>query len=367
MSHPSRFPGAFPLSRLDRYCLRQITATFAMTIGIVAAVVLFHIMARALLMGNLLRVGGPMLAKMAALSLLGFSALLIPSGLLVSCVAVSARMRADGELAALQVAGATPWMVARSFLAAGLGSAALTLLATHVVEPAARRMLDRSLGEIAYRTFLHAEGCVQIGAGSATGTCARAPDGRTRLVVSGHRPDGADTVLVAWPSRIAFDAARSELDLDLTQVSSVVMGPGDLYQRTTAAALRTTVPAGFPAGNRRASLPSSQLSRRIDDRRARGLRFGRDRLELEKRFSFPAACLGFSILGLPLGYHRGRRHKTYGFLVGAVILLAYYVVVRAADTWADTCPTGAMLLLWAPNLSMMLVGMLWIGRRYRRS
>ncbi len=354
------------VAALDRYCLGQIAVAFLLAVGTVSSIVLFQFTVKGLLLGALPAVRGLSFLKLAARALLASSSVVIPASLLVACVIVSSRLRADGEWVAFLAAGASPGRIARPFLAAGLLGFAFTLIASHRVEPRARQAIARMVQARVWDTVLQ-DG---LPATSSKGTPYLkpfvVPGGERRLAALRHAPGQVTSILLATPRSHGCSLEPPWLRLDLSGVDVMVAGPSGSYQRTSVDRLRVRVPLRPPPGeSANVALSSRALLERAENRKRAGKPFGRVRLELEKRYSFPAACLGFALLGLPLGVHRGQRHLAYGFLVSAALLLVYYAIVRGADALADPAPTLARWLLWSPDVAMVIGALAWRRRQSR--
>jgi lipopolysaccharide export system permease protein len=176
------------------------------------------------------------------------------------------------------------------------------------------------------------------------------------------------------------DRLRQQRDaaLDSLGLSSIAMLPGapahpkSLWERALPW-LRKRPP----------ELPDS-VSRRLDRRwveeaRMRELqvqatekRMDQYRVEIHKKFSIPAACIVFVLLGAPLGIKARRGGLAAGFLsVG--FFLFYYLSLVGGEQLADRALLAPWLSMWLPNIVLGLVGLpltlkvchLWPWRRQR--
>src|SRR3981189_2151374 len=71
------------------------------------------------------------------------------------------------------------------------------------------------------------------------------------------------------------------------------------------------------------------------------------RTEINKRFSFPFACVAFAIIGVPLGVTAHRRETSIGFAMGLIVAVAYFLFVIIADTLRGNPKVHPGLLLWS--------------------
>ena len=350
---------------LERYCFRQTAIAFVLAVGVVDSLLLINFALQVVRQGMVLRGSGDALLLPAALTLLSTSSLVLPAALLVATIQVVSRMRADGEFIAIQAAGGSWRHVAQVLLLAGAGVTGLALVATHVVEPRARRALTHALRSVAGRMFVEGGEPVRLDS-SSVAQVLEGTHGDRHLVISTRDPSGTDAFTVASPDHVTFDPLHAQMNLELNHVITIEVGAEDAYRFTTAERVRAALPVQVGRAESATELSDGALLQRIAEKRRQGLRHGRDRLELGKRTSFPFACLAFSLLGIPLGYARSRGDKAYGYLVSAGVILGYYLVVRAADALADPHPFAARVLLWSPNLAAFLAGLAWLERQHGR-
>jgi LPS export ABC transporter permease LptF/LPS export ABC transporter permease LptG len=80
------------------------------------------------------------------------------------------------------------------------------------------------------------------------------------------------------------------------------------------------------------------------------------RLELQRRLAFPAACLVFALLGVPLGVRSHRGGRAVGFVVTLLMICGYYVLFIAGAGFARRGSISPFLGMWAANLIAGAVG-----------
>jgi lipopolysaccharide export system permease protein len=74
-----------------------------------------------------------------------------------------------------------------------------------------------------------------------------------------------------------------------------------------------------------------------------------------ERLALPVSCFILTILGFPLGFLSGSRHRTIGIPLGLVIFILYYVLLTAAKTLGESLLVPSALAMWLPNLLFLLV------------
>jgi LPS export ABC transporter permease LptG/LPS export ABC transporter permease LptF len=104
------------------------------------------------------------------------------------------------------------------------------------------------------------------------------------------------------------------------------------------------------------SLPLSELWRggnqaRIDPTQARIYR-----IEFNKRFSYPFACLVLMLVGVPLGLSSRRGGKSTGFVLTILLVFLYYTMSLIGIAFAKTGKLSPFLGVWCANLLFTAAG-----------
>jgi len=114
----------------------------------------------------------------------------------------------------------------------------------------------------------------------------------------------------------------------------------------------------------RSALSIEQLLEQLksEDQRERSA----SRTEINKRFSFPFACIAFAIIGVPLGVTAHRRETSIGFAMGLIIAVSYFLFVIIGDTLRGNPKMHPELLVWAPNVLFIVLGAFLFRRLARQ-
>ena len=85
------------------------------------------------------------------------------------------------------------------------------------------------------------------------------------------------------------------------------------------------------------------------------------RVEIQKKFSIPAACIVFVLVGAPLGIRARRGGLAAGFLsVG--FLMFYYLCLVGGEQLADRQYLAPWIAMWLPNLVLGILGLVLVVR-----
>jgi LPS export ABC transporter permease LptG/LPS export ABC transporter permease LptF len=83
-----------------------------------------------------------------------------------------------------------------------------------------------------------------------------------------------------------------------------------------------------------------------------------DRIELQKRFSYPCACMVLMLIGVPLGLSSKSGGKSTGFVLTILLVFLYYFVSQIGIDLAKEGKVAPFLGVWAANILFSLAGVL---------
>jgi len=89
------------------------------------------------------------------------------------------------------------------------------------------------------------------------------------------------------------------------------------------------------------------------------------RIQLQSRFSFPAACLVLMLVGVPLGLSSKRGGKGTGFVVSIILVFLYYVLSEIGIAMARDGKLSAVAGVWGANFIFTVFGVLLIQQLSR--
>lgn len=82
--------------------------------------------------------------------------------------------------------------------------------------------------------------------------------------------------------------------------------------------------------------------------------------EYHRRLVLPVGCFILTVLGFPLGFLSGHRHRTIGIPLGLAIFILYYILLTVAKTLSESLGMPAGLSMWLPNLFFLVLTVLFI-------
>ncbi len=89
------------------------------------------------------------------------------------------------------------------------------------------------------------------------------------------------------------------------------------------------------------------------------------RIELNRRFSYPFACLVLMLVGVPLGLSSKRGGKSTGFVLTILLVFVYYLLSSVGIAFATQGKLPPFLGVWGANLIFALAGALLLQQMTR--
>jgi len=110
---------------------------------------------------------------------------------------------------------------------------------------------------------------------------------------------------------------------------------------------------GIFIGNR--ELSYGKLRQKIESLEKKGGKANAEKVEMSKKFSIPFTCLLFALAGAPLGIKSSSSGKPAGYMVGALGILVYYILLSATQTLGTQGELNAYFSVWVPNIVVFLI------------
>jgi LPS export ABC transporter permease LptG/LPS export ABC transporter permease LptF len=358
---------------LDRYVIRQLLMPFG--IGLLVFTFLFII-------PELMRYAEDYIAKGAPMPVVVevFVALLpmalgltIPMSLLMALLVAFGRLSADREFVAFQACGVSMRRLLRPVGLVSLLCFGATLYILLVSVPASNQrfreitfniIASQAEGEVKPRVFYERFPNIDLYVREIPPS-----GGWNGVFMSDNRSGEGSTIYLAKRGRVVIDRTKKTVEMVLdegTRHSADPAGNYDVYsfKRVLLNLSPDAFPSGGPPkGDREMSL--AELRAHADEIRAQG-QFPHNQLfEIHKKFSIPAACFVFGLIGLALGATNRRDGKLASFVIGVAIVFAYYILLWLGQSLTKGRVLAPWLAAWLPNFVLGIVGIIFLKWRGR--
>jgi LPS export ABC transporter permease LptF len=361
---------------IDKYVSRELIVNVLFAIAVLSLV---------LVVGNIFRKLLPLLVNhdvpveyLIAFILYVFPFSLIftiPWGLLTAILLIFGRLSADNELIALRANGVSVPRVAVSLAFVSAVCCAICLWLTVFVSPATQQKLRSTIFDLATRDPMALFGSDQV--------IDQFP-GR-KIYVGKKDGNKLENITVfeldnkSMPVRVTF-ARTGLLEADLENKRILMhlynaryqqrddKDPTDLRKIKDGISMNEgTLPISldelYEKEKKRPSRSAMSIEQLIDQLNSGTTREqSESRTEINKRFSFPFACVAFAIIGVPLGVTAHRRETSVGFAMGLIVAIAYFLFVIIADTLRGNPKVHPEILIWMPNVLFIALGALLFRR-----
>lgn len=409
-----------PITRFDRYILREVLPPFGLGLLIYSFV---------LLASWLLRVpelfiarGVPLGVTMRLLGYLvpGIVAFTVPMSVLMGILAGLGRLSTDSEIVAFKGLGVSHARLSRPLAIFGLFGWILTSALTLWIAPAANYKWQQTVAASAVDK-LHLQLAAREFNESLSNLVVYMQDVRetewAKVFLAFLGEPRQSKIVLARRGKLNFypESRRATIELDEAFQHSLDLDDPDLYQVASLGHIEEEIDianlvGGYSVQKRAREKNISELAvslRAVEAETARleaersGLEsrggepsrpemakaiFALDQANLErrtalveihKRFALPFVCLIFIVLGLPLGVSTRKGGRTSGFTLSLVIILVYYVLITAGENMALAGRVPPWLGMWGGNIALGLLSLFlsvrsarerpWFDRAGRRA
>ena len=388
------------MKTIHLYLTRQILVTLLMTVTVCTFV---------LMLGTVLKeVLGLLMSRHASLWIVAQAVGLLipfvlvfalPMGMLTATLMVFGRFSADNELTAARASGislvsmVTPVLILSVFLS---GIAAwMNMEVAPQCRVAYLRLLykigmARGVAFLPEKTYIREfkDAIVYIGGVKGTNlseiTAYTLKDGQVDGYVRAERgrvqSDGSNSVVTVWLE----DAYQVSLELDKggmtprfaeeMEFSYTNQAPGRVEKRDVRDMTHSQLwelldeleqrLQAFPAPGKQTNEELLKQKRALMTQRKADIT-APVRIQIHRQISFSFACIGFTLVGIPLGIRAHRRETTFGIAMGLILVILYYSFFILGQSLEARPEWSPHLILWLPNFIFQATGIVLLWRANR--
>jgi lipopolysaccharide export system permease protein len=365
--------GARRMRTLHLYLTRETLATLLMTVLVFTFV---------LLLGNLFKEIAALIAsgQVAPGFLLKAIGLLIPyvlvyslpMGMLTATLLVFGRFSAEHELTAARAGGISLLSLSAPVLAIGVLMSALSGWMNLQVAPQCR---------VAYKTMLFEYGLENTAALLTEKGFTDFPDHRVYVgSISGdtlrdvvvYQHDEAGNLKLrmhAEEASLGVDAKTEQVMLTLRSVDGFEFSDGKertfVYSKYGPMALGNKTEASKQRPPKLKELGFGQLRARIAELKQQGKDPTPAQIQLHQKVALSFACIGFTLIGIPLAIRTHRRETNIGIAMALVLVTAYYGLIVLGQALEGHPGLLPHLWMWVPNFLFQGIGCLLLWKMNR--
>ena len=353
---------------LDRYIVREVIRHAFL--GLVVFTFVFFVPQLVRLTALVVRHtgSGAQIAKLFLAIFPGVFAFTLPMAVLIGVLLGLGRMSADSEIIALTALGIGRRRILVPVGVLATAGAALTMIMTLWLGPLSLRALrnletelvtsqlnfavqPRVFEEQFPRTVLYVNDV------SASGTHWRG------VFMAETGGENGSRVTLAENAIVIADPKQGKLELHLQGGSTHDFDRSDPNHYSVTAFGQSDIPIEVTG-----LAPTQVREVKNDERslaelaRETGLNWREARVELHRRFAFPAACFAFALIAVPIGAQPRRGGRAAGSLIAVLLIAAYYLALIIGSGLARSGSLPPAVGLWMANLLLIAAGLALLPR-----
>ena len=362
---------------LDRYILRELVVPFVLGLAIFTSILLI---VRILKLVELVVNRGVPLGQIITLFsyiMPAFLEVTVPMALLLAILVAFGRLSSDSEIIALRAAGISLYRLLRPVGAFAVAVAVLTLGLSLYARPWGNTRLRTGLYEIV-RTRAVAGIKPKIFNDEFNGLVIYvdhiqpATDALKGILISDTRDSSMHNTVYAETGHLFSNEGHRTLTLRLENGGIYSTGgTGRDYQDTRFATYDITLDVDTALAQLRnrdkdaSEMTLPELRAAIASKAAAGDTTFVERVEVQRKFAIPFACLVFAALGVPLGIQPSRSVHSRGFSMSLVLIFVYYLLLTFGQNLGERGTLPTTVAVWLPNTVLSVVAVYLLARAAR--
>jgi LPS export ABC transporter permease LptF/LPS export ABC transporter permease LptG len=355
---------------LDKYIGREVASHCLL--GLAVFTFVFFVPQLVRLMDLVVRHSGGILtvALLFICSLAPVLAFTIPMAVLVGVLIGLGRLSADSEIVAIHASGISlrRLLVPIGFVALGCGL--LTLVLTFWLIP----LSWRTLGQLEQRIlssqvpyavqprvfderFPHFVLYVQDVEAAATRW-------RGVFLASSTQSSATSNLTLAQGAQVVAGAEKNQIELHLGSGSTHDYDPREPNRYNVTTFGQSDIPIDISASSTgvKSTVISDAEQSVFGLLRDNGPNWRDARVEFHRRIAFPAACLIFALLGVPVGVRPRRGGRAAGLVLTLVLIGSYYFLFVTGAHMAQQGSIAPWAGIWGANIVAAVVGFFFLRR-----
>jgi lipopolysaccharide export system permease protein len=346
---------------LDRYLLRELVVPFLLGIAVFTSILLIVRILK--LVEMVVNRGVPIgqIVKLFSYILPAFLEVTVPMALLLAILVAFGRLSSDSEIIALRAAGVGLYRLLLPVALFAGAVALLTLGLSLYARPWGNSLLRSGLYDIV-KTRAVAGIKPKVFNNDFSGLVIYvdhiepASDMLSGILIADTRDAAMRNTVYAELGRIYTDESQHSLTLRLENGGIYSTGDdGGEYQDTRFTTYDITLDLDTALAQLRtrtkdaSEMTLPELRAAIEAKSALGEPAFVERVEVQRKFSIPFACLVFAALGVPLGIQPSRSAHSRGFSLSLVLIFVYYLLLTFGQNLGERGTLPPLLAVWLPN------------------
>jgi len=352
---------------IDRYILRELVVPFLLGLAVFTSILLIvrilklveMVVNRGVPIGQILRIFSYILPA--------FLEVTVPMALLLAILVAFGRLSSDSEIIALRAAGISLYRLLIPVAGFAVVVTILTLGLSMYARPWGNSRLRTGLYEI-IRTRAAAGIKPKVFNDEFTGLVIYvddlqpATDELEGVLISDTREPSMRNTVYAETGHLVSNEGHHTLTLRLENggiYSAADQGHG--YEQTRFATYDLTLDLDTTLAQLRNRSPDASEMTLPELRAIIAAKAAQDdpafveRVEVQRKFSIPFACLVFAALGVPLGIQPSRSVHSRGFSMSLVLIFVYYLLLTFGQNLGERGALPPPVGVWLPNVVLSVV------------